>query len=160
MLYVSCESFIPILLFFQNLGGWFGVLLFFFFQIYYFLVFYHYITLRSSIIFCLCFGDIFLSLGILYHLHLWLFLNYSLVMFFRLVILLSYYLATASAILLPIKSPFPSDVFWIAFFEAVLSVSVVDCLAWLRRFWLYLPFTFLLIFLPIFLPIFLQIFDI
>ena len=30
MLYVSCESFIPILLFFQNLGGWFGVLFFFF----------------------------------------------------------------------------------------------------------------------------------
>ena len=60
-----------------------------------------------------------------------------------------------SAILLPIKSPVASAVFWIALFEAVLSASVADCLAWSRSFWFYLLLKFLLIFLPIFLPIFL-----
>ena len=34
-----------------------------------------------------------------------------------------------SAILLPIKSPFASAVFWIALFETVLIASVADCLA-------------------------------
>ena len=34
------------------------------------------------------------------------------------------------AILLPIKSPSASAIFWIALFEAVLGASVADCLAW------------------------------
>ena len=42
-----------------------------------------------------------------------------------------------SAILLPIKSPVASAVFWMTFFEEVLSVSMADCLAWSKSFWLY-----------------------
>ena len=38
------------------------------------------------------------------------------------------------AILLPIKSSIASDVFWTVLFEAALSVSVADCLAWSRYF--------------------------
>ena len=34
------------------------------------------------------------------------------------------------AILLPIKSPVASVVFWITLSEAVLNESVADCLAW------------------------------
>ena len=41
------------------------------------------------------------------------------------------------------------------FFEAILSASVADCLAWSRRFWLYIPLTFWLMFLLIFLLVFL-----
>ena len=61
-------------------------------------------------------------------------------------------------ILLLIKWPVASALFWIALFEAVLSTYVADCLAWPRRFWpaprrfwqgLYLPFE-LFIFLLIF----------
>ena len=39
-----------------------------------------------------------------------------------------------SAILLPIKSPVVSDIFWIALSEAVLNVFVEDfgCVYWLR----------------------------
>ena len=51
------------------------------------------------------------------------------------------------AILLPIKSPVASAVFWIALFEAVFIASVVDFLALSRRFWPYL----LLKLLPMFL---------
>ena len=50
-----------------------------------------------------------------------------------------------AAILLPIKSPVSSTLFWIALFEAVFIVSVVDflatlvaCVALLRPSWLYL----------------------
>ena len=108
------------------------------------LLLYCYFSLRSSIIFCLFSGDIYLSLGI--------YLSCSFaavsallccVFFETLVILL--------AILLPIKSPVASAVFSIALFKAVLNSSVTDCLAWLRRFWIYLSLKFLLIFLPIFL---------
>ena len=58
-------------------------------------------------------------------------------------------------ILLPIKSPVASAVFWITYFEAVLSASVADSVAWLSSLWLYSPLNFLLMFLPIFLSIFL-----
>ena len=37
--------------------------------------------------------------------------------------------AVQLVILLPIKSPVASAVFWIALFEAVLGASVADCLA-------------------------------
>ena len=50
------------------------------------------------------------------------------------VILPSYDLATASTILLPIKSPAASAVFWIALFETNLSPSVADYLVWSRSF--------------------------
>ena len=40
-------------------------------------------------------------------------------------------------ILLPIKSPVASAVFWISFFEVVLGASVADCLVWSRTCWLY-----------------------
>ena len=52
-----------------------------------------------------------------------------------------------STILLPIKSTLASAVFWIALFEAVFIASVVDFLALLRRFWLYLLLKCFLIFL-------------
>ena len=56
-------------------------------------------------------------------------------------------LVILSAILLPIKSPVVSAVFWIALFEAVFIASVADFLALSIRFYLYL----LLRFLPMFL---------
>ena len=37
-------------------------------------------------------------------------------------------------ILLPIQSTLDSAVFWINFFEVVLTASVADCLAWSRNF--------------------------
>ena len=58
-----------------------------------------------------------------------------------------------SAILLPIKSTVASAVFWITLFEEVLNASAADYVAWSRRFWLYLSFTYLLIILQISLPI-------
>ena len=96
---------------------------------------YYYLNVKSSITFCLFSRDIYLSLGIC--------LSYSFITvselfcckFFKtFVILPSYNLATASAILLPIKSPVVSAVFWIALFEAVLNASGADCLAWSRIF--------------------------
>ena len=75
----------------------------------------YFINLNSSIICCLSSGDMYLSLG-----------N-------------SVSLSSASgvfcgdffkaAILLPIKSPVAHAVFCIAFFEAVLNTSVMNCLA-------------------------------
>ena len=110
---------------------------------------YYYINLRSSIIFCLSSRDIYLSSGDTY-----LSLGIPLIVvselfycevFETFVILL--------AILLPIKSPVASAVFWITLFEVVLSASVLDYLAWSRGFWLYLPngYLFLTMFLRIFL---------
>ena len=43
-------------------------------------------------------------------------------------------LVISSAILLPIKSPIPSAVFWIALFEAVFIASIVDIFALSRSF--------------------------
>ena len=43
---------------------------------------------------------------------------------------------------LPIKSPVAPAVFWIAFFEVILSASVADCLTRSKGFWLYLPIKF------------------
>ena len=44
-----------------------------------------------------------------------------------------------SAILLPIKSPVASAVFWIVLSEAVFCVPAADCLTWSISFLLYLP---------------------
>ena len=60
-----------------------------------------------------------------------------------------------SAILLLIKSPAAPAVLWIPLFKAILSLSVGDCLALSRIFWLYLLLKILLNFLPIFLSTFL-----
>ena len=46
-------------------------------------------------------------------------------------------LVILSAILLPIKSPVASAVFWIALYEGVFIASVVDFLAVWKMFWLY-----------------------
>ena len=62
-----------------------------------------------------------------------------------LVILSLYDLATAAAILLPIKSLVGSAVLWIILFKVSLIASFVDCLVWTRNYWLYLPLKFLLI---------------
>ena len=51
-----------------------------------------------------------------------------------------------SEILVPIKSPVASAIFWIALFEAVFFASVVDFLALSRSFLLYLLLKFLLVF--------------
>ena len=103
---------------------------------------YYYINLNSSIISYLSCGDIYLPFGIS------LLASYECnfgegsvfgVFFETLVIL--------SAILLPIKSPVPSDFFRVSLFEAIFIASVAYFLALSISFWLYL----LLIFLPIFL---------
>ena len=64
-------------------------------------------------------------------------------------------LVILSAILLPIKSPVASAVFWIALFDAVFIASVVDFLALSRRFW---PYLLLKLLASLFacLPMFLQ----
>ena len=145
MLYFSCvSSFISTQFFIVNLDGWFGVLskkiIIFWYSI---------IKLRSSIILCLSSGDIYLSLGIIMLICscLWIILLWSFCDFT--VVQISYGVSNF------ITNQLRAAVFWITLFELVLSASYVDCLAWSKRFWLYLPLTFLLIFLPIFLPIFL-----
>ena len=47
-----------------------------------------------------------------------------------------------SAVLLPVKSPVASAVFWIALLDAVFFASVVEFLGLLRIFWLYLLLMF------------------
>ena len=84
------------------------------------LLLYSYTNLNSSIICCLSSGDRFLFLGVSFSTStsVLLFCN-SLVGFFETLVILS-------EILLPIKSPVASAVFWIALFEAVFVASVVD----------------------------------
>ena len=85
------------------------------------LLLYFYINLRSSIIFSLSSGDVYLSVGIS--------------LSFLFVIVSEFYgklletLVILLAIVLPINSPVPSAAFSITFFEVVLSASVADCLA-------------------------------
>ena len=128
--------FLFIQFFVLSLGGWSGV----------FSRFHYYISLRSSIIFCYLSRDIYLSVGISFSLSTVSevscgeFLEAFLISF---------------AILLLIKSPFGTVVFWIALFETVVCT-------WSRGYWrlanilgLYLLFKILLIFWPGFLSIFL-----
>ena len=100
----------------------------------------YYIDLSSSIISSLFSQDVYLSLGI-YLLFSFVTVSelFSCEFFWNFVILL--------AILWPIKSPASHAIFWIALYEAILNVSVADCLAWSRSFLIYLPLKFLLIFL-------------
>ena len=102
---------------------------------------YCYINLRSSIIFCLCSRDIYLSLCISLSSSTF---SSSFVTkllwgeaFETLVIL--------SAILFPIKSPVASAVFLNCSFWRYLE-PVAYCLAWLRSSWLYLLLKFYLCF--------------
>ena len=81
---------------------------------------YYYTNLNSSIICCLSSGDMYLFLWVVISTSSSVssFGNFLLDFLEALVIL--------SAILLPIKSPVASAVFWIALFEAVISASVAN----------------------------------
>ena len=86
---------------------------------------YYYINVRSSIIFPLYSGDIYLFPGnLLSNPMFWILLLTVLELFIGEVLETFVIL---SAILLPIKSPVASAFFWIAFSETVWSVSVTDC---------------------------------
>ena len=88
---------------------------------------YYYTNLNSSIICSLFSGDIYVFIG--FSISFSFCERDSLVNFLESLVVLS-------AILLPIKSPVASSVFWIAVFETVFIVLVVDFLAVSRRFWL------------------------
>ena len=112
-------------------------------------------SLRSSIIFYLFSRDIYFSLGIslsssMFSLSLSTtsdILGWSI---FKTFLILS-------AIVLSIKSPIASVYFCIALFEAVISASVTDCLAWSRSVWVYFPLQFLHIFLAMLFLLFLSL---
>ena len=115
---------------------------------------YYYISFRSSII-CLFYGDIYLSFGLCLSNPIF---PISLSTVFELFcgdVFVTFVIL--SVILLPNKSPFFWAVLLTILFEAVLSASAADYLAWSKCFRLYLPLTFLLIFLPIFYSYFSQI---
>ena len=126
-LYTSLDwSFMSIHFFVLNLGGWFDVLYnkFIIFDI----PLLYYTNLNSSIVCCLFSGDICLSFGVS--------ISFSTVFEcnsfrdFEISVILS-------AILLLIKSPVASAVFWIDLFETVFIAFVVDFLALSKSFWLY-----------------------
>ena len=99
---------------------------------------YCYINLKSSIIFCVSSGDIYLSLGISFIMLIcnciWIILLWSFWCFCNFV------------------RDFITNWITNALFEAV-SCASVHFLAWSRSFWLYLLLKFLFICLPIFLPL-------
>ena len=100
---------------------------------------YHYTTRNSSINCFLLSGDMYLSCSTCIS-SFCNSLECSTETFFEILVRLS-------AILLPMKSRVASAVLWIALFEAVFIVSVLDFLALSRCFWPY----WLLKFLPVFL---------
>ena len=114
---------------------------------------YCHINLASSIIFYLSSVDIYLSLDISLSNPIYFLLFVTVSELFCGEIFETFVIL--SAILLPIKSPIASAIFRIAVFEAVLSASVANYLAWSRSFWLCLLLKFLLIFLSTFFLIFL-----
>ena len=94
---------------------------------------YYYVILWSSIIFCLCSGDVYLSLDI--SSSFVTVSEYSVLKFSRrLQLSQQIYCQSNHQLLLPC--------FKLLFFEAVLSGSATDCLARSRSCWLYLPHTF------------------
>ena len=103
---------------------------------------YYFLYLTSLIIYCPFSGDIYLSSVI----------SLSNIVFFCFTFNCPWTIlyevldtfVTLSAILLPIKLPVVSAIFWITVFEAVLSACVADCLAWSKIYWLYLLLKFLL----------------
>ena len=86
---------------------------------------YYYTNLNSSIICCLFSGDMYLSFGAS---------DSSLASLFCGFLDFLETLVILSAILLPIKSPIASAVFWIALFEAVFIASVFGFLVLARGF--------------------------
>ena len=101
-------------------------------------------NLRSSVILCLSAVIIISFSKYFFFICFWIILWWSFWDFVNL-----------SLILFRIRSPILFAHFWISLFESVLSASVEVCLAWSRKFWLYLLLTFLLIFLATVLLIFL-----
>ena len=103
----------------------------------------YYFNRSSSRISCLSSGDAYVFIGVSLSCSLWLFLNYLVVNFLKLVILL--------AILLPIKSLVVSAVFGITLLEEVICACICcRFLALSRSFWQYLPLAFAYIFRHIF----------
>ena len=121
---------------FLNLDGWFDALsatsLSNKFAIFDIPLLYCYTNLNSSIIYCLSSGGMYLFLGVALSTSTSVlsFGNSSVDFFETLVIL--------SAILLPIKSPAASAVFWVPLFEGIFIASAVDFLALSKSFWPYL----------------------
>ena len=121
---------------FLNLDGWFDALsatsLSNKFAVFDIPLLYCYTNLNSSIIYCLSSGDMYLFLGVALSTSTSVlsFGNSSVDFFETLVIL--------SAILLPIKSPAASAVFWVPLFEGIFIASAVDFLALSKSFWPYL----------------------
>ena len=149
VLYVTSKpSFFSTLLFVLNLNGWFSVLSSRFITLccYNIILF---INIGSLIIYCLFFGDT--SFFLYFSIKSYIFSTVS-------ELFCGKHLenfVVLSATLSLIKSPVASAVFWIVFFEAVLSGSITYCLGWSRGFRLYLSLKFLLEFLQMFLEIFL-----
>ena len=108
---------------------------------------YYYINLRSSILFCLCFGGLHLTYFFV-RLYIFWFISNC----FRIILWWSCQ-DFCNFICKFVSSCFCC--FQIVLLEAVLSASVADCLTWSRSPWLYLLLKFLLMFLPIFLLMFL-----
>ena len=88
---------------------------------------YYYINLRLLITWCLFSGDIYLSLGISLSSPIFSssFVTVSGLLYSK--IFETFVILTR--LLLPIKSPVASAVFWTALFEAVFNASIADCLA-------------------------------
>ena len=139
------SSLISTQLFVLNSVEWFGVLSNKLIISWYSIIvlLYCYVNHRSSIVFCPPSGDIYFSLGISLSCSFLTVAELFCGEVFETFVLLP-------AILLRIISPFMFSIFWIVLFEAVLSASVGNYLAWLRSFWLSLAPKFLLLFLPIF----------
>ena len=128
------SSFISTQFLVLNLNGSFGVLSNKFIIFWYPIIIYYYINLKSSIISCLCSGDIYLVLSICFSFISELICGEA---FKALVIF--------SPIFYPIKSPVASTVLNCSFWT-VLSASVAHVLAWSKRLWPYLLVKILLMF--------------
>ena len=86
--------------------------------------------------FCLFSGDISLSLSASFSCSFVTVLELFFYEVFEIFIILL-------AILWAFNSPVASAVFWITFFEEVLSASLADCLAWSRSYIFHLSFTYI-----------------
>ena len=125
------SSFILIQLFVLNLDGWFGVLSKILIIFCYFIInLYFYFNLSLSIICSFFSKDIHVSFGISVSNPIFSVSHSSLSGLFCREFLETF--VVLSAILLTIKLPVVSAIFWIAVFEPVLNVSVAECLTWSR----------------------------
>ena len=103
------------------LDGWFVVSSNKFINFWYSIIILYYINLRSLIVLCLSYGDIYLPLSI----------SSSFVSEL-------FYGKVYEAIVIVSKLSFPSVAFLIALLEGVSSAYLADCLAWSQSLWLYL----------------------